>query len=69
MSDTKRKEVTFESAAKLPDLQAEEQELSVEDAESVRGGIIVQGGISPYSKITSTDSIQSFSWGVTNTGG
>lgn len=69
MNDPKSSQEAIESTPKLPDLQAEEQELSVEDAENVRGGIIVQGGISPYQKVVSTDSIQSFSWGVTNTGG
>ena len=65
MNDPKSSQEITESAAKLPDLEPEAQELGIEDAENVRGGIIVQGGIAPYQKVVFTDSIQSTSWKVT----
>ena len=47
--ETKRPDEQLES---LPEKQAEEQ-VSADDAEAVKGGIIVQGGITAY-KISTT---------------
>ncbi|MFL5579848.1 MAG: hypothetical protein ACJ8AO_05700 [Gemmatimonadaceae bacterium] len=53
-----------EQIESLPEKQAEEQ-VAAEDAESVKGGIIVQGGLSTTSPSISSTSISSIDPSIT----